>query len=76
MFSVASDIFAFDQQVRDHTNGRKLVGDTGTCPPTSLDGGGTQYAISPQRFLVEFVFGEVSKLNVTFVTFCVKSFSC
>ena len=28
----------------------------------------------PHFFLLGFVFGEVSKLNVTFVTFCVKSF--
>jgi len=50
MFSVASDIFAFDQQVRDHTNGRKLVGDTGTCPPTSLDGGGHNMPSPPNVF--------------------------
>jgi len=30
----------------------------------------------PHIFLLGFVFGEVSKINVTFVTFCVKSFSC
>jgi len=30
----------------------------------------------PPHFLLGIAFGEVSKLNVTFVTFCVKSFSC
>jgi len=30
----------------------------------------------PHFFLSGFVFGEVSKPNMTFVTFCVKSFSC
>jgi len=28
----------------------------------------------PRFFLLGFVFGEVSKPNMTFVTFCVKSF--
>jgi len=32
--------------------------------------------MSPHFFLLGFVFGEVSKPNMTFVTFCVKSFSC
>jgi len=30
----------------------------------------------PTFFSLRFVFGEVSKIKVTFVTFCVKSFSC
>jgi len=30
--------------------------------------------MSPHFFLLGFVFGEVSKLNVTFVTFCVEFF--
>jgi len=74
MLSMASDIFIFDQQqVRDHTRGRKLVGGTGDVSPHFFRRGRHN---TPQIFLVEFVFGEVSKLNVTFVTFCVKSFSC
>jgi len=44
--------------------------------PTSFSDGGTYSVVSPYIFLLRFVFGEVSKLNVTFVTFCVKSFSC
>jgi len=30
----------------------------------------------PPHFSLRVSFGEVSLLNVTFVTFCVKSFSC
>jgi len=32
--------------------------------------------MSPHFFLLGFVFGKVSKPNMTFVTFCVKNFSC
>jgi len=32
--------------------------------------------MSPQHFSLRVLFGEVSKLNVTFVTVCVKCFSC
>jgi len=34
-----------------------------------------QYAMSPTFFFLPFSFGEVSKMKVTFVAFCVKSFS-
>jgi len=44
-------------------HGRNLVGDTGDVSP-------------PSFFSLGFVFGEVSKTKVMFVTFCVKSFSC
>jgi len=37
---------------------------------------GIQYAMSPHFFSSGFVFGEVPKIKVTFVTFCVKCFSC
>jgi len=50
-------------------------GTQGRMPPTFLDGGDIQCHVPP-LFLVGFVFGEVSKLNVTIVTFCVKSLSC
>jgi len=32
--------------------------------------------VPPTFFFLGFVFGEVSKIKVMFVTFCVKSFSC
>jgi len=44
-------------------------------PPTFLDGR-IWYAMSPHFYLLGLVFGEVSKLHVTFVMFCVKTFSC
>ena len=50
-------------------------GDTGYVSPHFLDVGNIICYVPPV-FLVGFVFGEVSKLNVTFVTFDVKSFSC
>jgi len=56
--------------------GRNLVGDTEDVPPTSLHGEGHNMPSFPHFFLLRFVFGEVSKLNVTFVTFCLKTFSC
>jgi len=45
---------------RPHHHGRNLVGDTGNVSP---------------HFSLRVLFGEVSKLKVTFVTFCVKRFS-
>jgi len=30
----------------------------------------------PTLFFLSFVFGEISKTKVMFVTFCVKGFSC
>jgi len=46
----------------------------GTCPPT-FSGGGYNIPCPPTFFSLGFVFGEVSKIKVMFVTFCVKSFS-
>jgi len=46
-----------------------------TCPPTFSDGGHNM-PCPPHIFSLGFVFGEVSKLKVMFVTFCVKSCSC
>jgi len=57
-------------------HGRNLVGDTGTSSPTFSDGGGHNMPYPPTFFSLGFVFGEVAKINVMFVTFCVKSFSC
>jgi len=38
--------------------------------------GGHNMPCPPTFFKLGFVFGEVSKIKVMFVTFCVKSFSC
>ena len=51
-------------------------GDTGMCPPTFPDAGDIICHVPPTFFSLGFVFGEVSKIKVMFVTFCVKSFSC
>ena len=51
-------------------------GHGGRVPHTILDGGGHNTPCPPHIFILEFVFGEVSRLNVAFVTFCVKSLSC
>jgi len=48
----------------------------GTCPPTFLDGGDIICLVPLTFFSLLFVCGEVSKIKVMFVTFCVKSFSC
>jgi len=48
-------------------------GHGGRVPPTFLDGGHNM--LFPPHF-PQVLFGEISKLNVTFVTFCVKDFSC
>jgi len=45
------------------------------CPPTFSDRGDIIYH-APHFLFLGFVFGEVSKLKVMFVTFCAKSFSC
>ena len=51
-------------------------GTRGTCPPRFLKRWGYIMPCSPTIFSLGFVFGEVSKIRVTFVTFCVKCFSC
>jgi len=38
--------------------------------------GGYNRPWPPTFFSLGFVFGEVSKIKVMFVTFCVKNFSC
>jgi len=48
----------------------------GTCLPTFSDGRDIICYVPPTFFSLGFVFGEVSKTKVMFVTFCVKSFSC
>jgi len=58
-----------------YKHGCNLVGDTGNVPLHFFRRGGIICHVPP-LFLVGFVFGEVSKLNLTIVTFCVKSFSC
>ena len=39
-------------------------------------GGGRGGRVPLSFFSLDFVFGEVSKTKVMFVTFCMKSFSC
>jgi len=56
-------------------HGRNLVGHTGDMSPLFY-WGGYNMPCPPHIFLLGFVFGEVSKLNVAFVTFCVNFFSC
>jgi len=57
-------------------HGRSLVGDTGdVSPPLFQTGGGIICHVPPTFFSLGFVFGEVSKIKVMFVMFCVKSFS-
>ena len=51
-------------------------GTRGTCPPTFSDGGDKICHVPLHFSPLGFVFKEVSKIKVTFVTFGVKSFSC
>jgi len=51
-------------------------GTRGTCPSTFFRRGDIICYVPPNFFSLGFVFGEVSKIKVMFVTFCVKSFSC
>jgi len=51
-------------------------GTRGTCPPTFSDGGDIICHVPHTFFSLDFVFGEVSKIKVMFVMFCVKSYSC
>ena len=55
---------------------RNFVGNTGDESPHFFRPRGHNMPCRPHIFRLGFVFGEVSKLNVTFITFCVKSFSC
>ena len=55
-------------------HGRNLVGTRGTCPPHLFRRGGHNMPCPPTFFSLGFVFGEVSKIKVMFVAFCVKSF--
>ena len=48
----------------------------GRVPLTFSDGGVHDMSCPLTFFSLGFAFGEVSKLKVMFVTFCVKSFSC
>jgi len=54
---------------------RNLVGDTLDVSPYIFRRGDIICHV-PTLFSLGFVFGEVSKIKVMFVTFCVKSFSC
>jgi len=50
-------------------------GTLGTCLPL-FQVGGYNVPCHPTFFSLGFVFGEVSKIKVLFVTFFVKSYSC
>jgi len=53
-----------------------LVGDTGCVSPNFFRWRGYNMSFTPAFFSLGFVFGEVSKIKVMLVMFCVKSFSC
>ena len=48
----------------------------GRCIPPLFQTVGYNTPCPPTFFFSRFVFGEVSKIKVTLVTFCVKTFSC
>jgi len=50
-------------------------GKRGTRAPTISESGDMISYVPLTFFSLGFVFGEVSKIKVTFATFCVKSFS-
>jgi len=57
-------------------HGRNLVGDTGGRVPPLFQVGGDNMPCPPTFFSLGFVYGEVSKIKLMLVTFCVKSFLC
>jgi len=59
-----------------YKHGRNLVEDAGDVSPHFFRRWGHNMPRYPTFFSLGFVFGEVSKIKVMFVTFCVKSFSC
>jgi len=63
----------FCNQLYQH--GRNLVGETGDVSLHFFRWGDIISHVL-HFFSSDFIFAEVSKVNVTFVTFCVKSFSC
>jgi len=71
------DFLAYSEFVEDkRQHGRNLMGDTGDVSPHFSRRGGHNMPCPPTFFSLGSVFGEVSKIKVMFVTFCVKSFSC
>jgi len=58
------------------THRRNLVGDTGDVSPLLFQTGGYDMPCPPTFFSLGFVFGEISKIKVVFVTNCGKSFLC
>ena len=69
----ASVVCNLDQS-HDWLHGRNLVGNMGDVFPHFFRWG-YNIPCPPTFFSLGFVFGEVSKIKVMFVTFCVKSFS-
>jgi len=66
----------FSDTFKPFNHGRNLVGDTEDVPPTFSGWGFVKSHLPPRFFSLGFVFGEVSRIKMMFVTFCVKSFSC
>jgi len=58
------------------TMGTIWWGPRGTCPPHFFRRRGHNMLCPPTFFSLGFVFREVSKIKVMFLTFCVKSCSC
>jgi len=58
-----------------YKHGRNLVGDTGDVTPPLFQIGRHNMPCPLTFFSLGFVFGEVSKIKVEFITFCAKSFS-
>jgi len=56
-------------------HGRNLVGDTGDVLPHFFRRGGHNMSSPPTFFALGFVFGEVSKIKVMFVTFLCEELS-
>jgi len=71
---MASCLFA--QYFFCYQHERNLVGDTGDMYPHFFRWGRYNMLCPSHFFSLGFVFGEVSKIEVMFVMFCVKSFSC
>ena len=59
-----------------YVHGRNLLGDAGDVSPHFFRRVGQNMPCPPTFFSLGCVFGEVSKIKVMFVTFCVKSFLC
>ena len=64
------------KNIKRINHGRDLVEDTGDVSPPLFQTGRQNMPCPSTFFSLGFAFGEVSKIKVMFVTFCVKSLSC